>query len=587
MSSFFTTPASQKKRKRQDERGTANSKRRNLSSSNGTRPRSEQTARVRETSESISGSDSENDRPNPNVGYESESSEDEYQNETAAEKRLRLAEQYLENVRQEVDETGFDAAEIDKDLIAARLKEDVAESKGKAYRYIANDLNFEGATRTFFRADQIDITALACCRPYVYTVAKDMSIIKWEVPETAENSSLSNGNTGQRTNCTPARRPRKLAFSRGRKSSNKAYLGHTSQILCAAASSTGRFLATGGLDCRLVIWDVSSPDALKPVKVFTHHRDAVTGLAFRRGTNQLYSCSRDRTVKVWSLDELAYVETLFGHQDSVVSVASASREVCVSVGARDRTARLWKVGEETQLVFRGGGIHKDKNLPKSGLTVNGAHLLGGHDDWSDRTVNHAEGSMDVVAMIDDEMFVTGADDGSISLWSIHKKKPVSVVPLAHGVDPPMPLEEAFAEQDLASRVPPAPPGPRWITALATIPYSDIVLSGSWDGNIHAWKVSEDKRSLQIVAFVGQVIKNHASVNGDEIMSSKRIEGVITDIAAFETGQRGKEGVSIVASVSTEPRLGRWKRFAKRSTAVKFDVSRKQLSNGVDHTGQDA
>ena len=49
----------------------------------------------------------------------------------------------------------------------------------------------------------------------------------------------------------------------------------------------------------------------------------------------------------FSLDELAYVETLFGHQDEIVDIDALAQERCVSVGARDRTARLWKVVEET------------------------------------------------------------------------------------------------------------------------------------------------------------------------------------------------------------------------------------------------
>lgn len=135
------------------------------------------------------------------------------------------------------------------------------------------------------------------------------------------------------------------------------------------------------------------------LKVLKHHRAAVNGLVFRRGTNQLYSCSSDRTVKLWSLDELAYVETLFGHQDEVVGIAALNAERCVTVGARDRTARLWKIVDETQLVFRGGGgtggesrkTKKDKN---------------GVDRYE-------EGSIDTVAMIDDEYFVTGSDNGYV------------------------------------------------------------------------------------------------------------------------------------------------------------------------------
>jgi len=40
----------------------------------------------------------------------------------------------------------------------------------------------------------------------------------------------------------------------------------------------------------------------------------VTCLAFREGTHELFSGSLDRSVKLWSLDDMAYVDTLFGHQ---------------------------------------------------------------------------------------------------------------------------------------------------------------------------------------------------------------------------------------------------------------------------------
>ena len=113
----------------------------------------------------------------------------------------------------------------------------------------------------------------------------------------------------------------------------------------------------------------------------------------------MYSASKDRTIKTWSLDELAYVETLFGHQDEVVDLAALAKEQCLSVGARDRSARMWKVVEETQLVFRGGGIKS------SDRRKHHAHTVGGQDE--DLSKIYLEGSIDRVALIDEETFVTG------------------------------------------------------------------------------------------------------------------------------------------------------------------------------------
>src|SRR5204863_4908768 len=97
---------------------------------------------------------------------------------------------------------------------------------------------------------------------------------------------------------------------------------------------SGQFIATGGADRRLIVWDAEN---LVPLKTFTQHRDSVTGLSFTNRISsansgeQLFSSSFDRTIKTWSLSSgsHAYVETLFGHQDHVTSVTSMTTDQCV------------------------------------------------------------------------------------------------------------------------------------------------------------------------------------------------------------------------------------------------------------------
>ncbi|KAI9704296.1 MAG: pre-rRNA processing protein [Candelina mexicana] len=590
MPSFFTAPASQRKRKRNDTAAPA-AKKRSKIPTGARKPQKEIQLRA-SRDESISGSESEEEGRSPQgSGLEDggDSSGTDHDGETGAERRLRLAERYLENIKEEVDEVGYDAADIDRDLIAERLKEDVAETKGRLYRRIASGYSFSSATYARFRADTHSTAAVATCPPYVYTVSKDMTLIKWEIPEppsspesdSTRKTATLNG-TNSRKPAPSRRRPKRIACAKGNKNmvGDNTYQGHVDAILTVAASQDGRFVVTGGRDRRLIVWDAAE---LKPLRVFTQHRDSVTGVVFRRGTNQLYSSSKDRTIKLWSLNELAYVETLFGHQDEVTDIAALAQENCVSVGARDRTARLWKVVDETQLVFRGGGGEKkNKSLGTS----------------------FAEGSIDRVAMVDEEMFVTGSDNGSLSLWTIHKKKPIFTLPLAHGLDPPPPPEEASAEQEVPIE-PLSAPQPRWITALTTIPYSDLILSGSWDGQIRVWKISDDKRRIEAVETVGRAAEQSAhssSINGrivdadietpgggataplhEEAKIPAVIPGIINGIAIIERGDRGKDGIYIVAAVGSEHRLGRWIKKKGKSGAVGFEVSRTPLllkeSNG--------
>jgi ribosomal RNA-processing protein 9 len=566
MSSFFSIPSALKKRKR-TEAGEAPKKR--VATSKPTRE--PKPPRRAQRDESISGSEDESDGDgraaiDDEEADASSSSEGEGgEEETAAERRLRLAERYLENIREEVDEVGFDAEEIDRDLIAERLKEDAAESKGRMYRKLADELSFEAGSYSQFRNNSGPVTSVATCPPFAYTVTKDLYLTKWKLQDLPKDQFPQKKR--KMAPPPPRRKPTQVAWARGDKSKAKdnTYEGHVDAILTVAASQDGKFLVTGGKDRRIVVWDA---ETLKPLRVFTQHRAAVTGLAFRRGTNQLYSSSSDRTIKIWSLDELAYVETLFGHQDEVVDVAALAQERCISVGARDRTARLWKVVEETQLVFRGGGGEKRSKHGR------GSKLL--------------EGSMDRVAMIDEEMFITGGDSGGLSLWTMHKKKPIFTLPLAHGLDPPLEPEDVSAETHPDSSVVPEPQ-PRWITALTTIPYSDVILSGSWDGQVRAWRLSDDKKKIESLGVIGSsntpapLVNGHVNgINGSTEEHHPVIRGVINDLAVFERGDRGKDGLCVIAAVGKEHRLGRWQKVQGKNGAVVFEVSRaeKEKANGL-------
>lgn len=578
MSSFFTVPASQRKRKRTETTAT-NSK-----------ARPNRVARRTERDESISGSEEESEGDRDAGFFEapdsSETSDDEH--ETAAEKRLRLAERYLENIRHEVDEDGgFDAAEIDRDLIAERLKEDVAETKGKIYRNIADELDFTHASHALGKSGlQKAVTGCALRLPYAWTVSKDLVVEKWEIADPLVFNSHA---SSRPTNITPRRTPKRLLWRKGNKNKkgDKDYLGHTGEIISIAVSDSGRFLATGDKHARLIIWDA---DTLTPRKLFTRHRDAVTALSFRRGTEQLFSGGADRAVLVWAAAESAYIETLHGHEDAVIGLAGGletNQETCVSVGSRDRSARLWKVVEENQLVFRSGTNTRQKGLDKLRKGRFGAKTdsTDVHDEQQeDEDIVYAEGSVDCVSLLDAGLFVTGSDNGALSLWSVNRKKPLQIIPLAHGRDMPLPPEEMSANIDAQATAKPGPRLPRYITAIATVPFADLILTGSWDGWIRAWKVGSDKRSLEAVGKVGRIPLEDA--NEENASDVGPIRGIVNGLCVQERGDRGKDGLCIVAAVGKEPRLARWMSGKVPNSVYAFEVSRKAYVNGTNATTED-
>ena len=205
------------------------------------------------------------------------------------------------------------------------------------------------------------------------------------------------------------------------------------------------------------------------------------------------------------------------------------------------------------------------------------------DDDDDPPIAYAEGSMDCVAFLEAGIFVTGSDNGSLSLWSINKKKPVFTLPLAHGRDPRLSPEEMSADVDARTKAKPGPRLARYITAVTTVPFADLILTASWDGWVRAWKVSADKRAIEEVGPVGKVDLEkeerrkgvHAGHQDQEL-----VRGIVNGLSICERGDRGKDGFCVVAAVGKEHRLGRWVSKKGRNGIHIFEIQRKDLGPGA-------
>ena len=210
------------------------------------------------------------------------SDEDPYQsgseneNETPAEKRLRLAQMYLEGVKTSLADGEYDAAEIDRELISARLKQDVLEQSGKVHLFVAdlvcdNSFSFVLVTerkqydfevppislRT--RGHRFTVTTAVASEDgkFLYTAGKEGSITKWDLC------------TGKKLSTAYKKRSVK-----GKQKADPD--GHTDEIWTLALSSDGKYLASGGKDRLIGVWNVEGGDAISWVKGFTGHRDSIS-----------------------------------------------------------------------------------------------------------------------------------------------------------------------------------------------------------------------------------------------------------------------------------------------------------------------
>ncbi|PRW60889.1 transducin beta 3 isoform A [Chlorella sorokiniana] len=210
--------------------------------------------------------------------------------------------------------------------------------------------------------------------------------------------------------------------------------GHVSSVSCVAfARRGGKFLASGGADKLLKVWDISevSPDAEAPAKlrvtaaVAAHDKD-INAVAVAPNDSVICTGSQDRTAKVWRMPNLVLSLTLKGHKRGIWAVAFSPVDQAVATASGDKTVRLWSLADGSCLrTFEG---HQASVLRLDFLSAGTQLVSAGADGliklWSVRMsecVNTFDAHDDKVwaltlAGSSGDLLASGGGDGAIAVW---------------------------------------------------------------------------------------------------------------------------------------------------------------------------
>ncbi|MGI5422186.1 AAA family ATPase [Actinomadura luteofluorescens] len=297
--------------------------------------------------------------------------------------------------------------------------------------------------------------------------------------------------------------------------------GHRGPVRTAAVTLSGRLIATGGDDGTIRIWDAS--DGTLQARV-TAHQDIVHDLAWSRsaGRTFLLSCSSDRTIGLWSLNEAApddvsgdrfasddvheavawhsgsgrfataghdrtisvwdresrgVVDRLTGHEDWVVGLAWPPSGSFLASTSDDRTARVWNVQDRAEAVVLRGHTNWVDHVawsPDERRVVTGS-ADGTARVWDAATgellavLDAHEGRVSGVAWSPDgTMIATGSYDRTVRLWASRACTEIGVVGVHRGP----------------------------VVSVIWTPDSGTVVSASLDGTVRAWPSEVDMAALQ-------------------------------------------------------------------------------------------
>src|SRR5439155_11426186 len=114
--------------------------------------------------------------------------------------------------------------------------------------------------------------------------------------------------------------------------------GHSSRINCAVFGPDHRWLASGGADNTIRLWDVDSGHELRAL---IGHKNWIKSLAVSRNGELLASGSNDRTVKVWNVSSGRELLSLAGHEGPVEVVSFSPDDRWIISGSTDSTIKVW------------------------------------------------------------------------------------------------------------------------------------------------------------------------------------------------------------------------------------------------------
>lgn len=122
---------------------------------------------------------------------------------------------------------------------------------------------------------------------------------------------------------------------------------HTAPVLALAFSPNGKWLASGGLDRTVSLWNISKGDWSPIVNT---GRDAVLSLAFSPKQPILAIGTSGKTLILWDVDQNKEIRRFEAHADAISSVAFSQDGATIATASWDRSARLWDTATGAKLL---------------------------------------------------------------------------------------------------------------------------------------------------------------------------------------------------------------------------------------------
>jgi WD40 repeat-containing protein SMU1 len=113
---------------------------------------------------------------------------------------------------------------------------------------------------------------------------------------------------------------------------------HDDAVLCLGFTKDGEHLVSGGLDMRVMVWQIRTGKCLR--KFEQVHSKGITSVAFSKDGSQVLSASFDNTVKIHGLKSGKTLKTFKGHTSFVNSAIFTHDGLNIISASSDGSVRV-------------------------------------------------------------------------------------------------------------------------------------------------------------------------------------------------------------------------------------------------------
>ncbi|MEL7037630.1 MAG: sugar-binding protein [Cyanobacteria bacterium J06592_8] len=201
---------------------------------------------------------------------------------------------------------------------------------------------------------------------------------------------------------------------------------HIASVLTVSVSRNNEFIASGGDDGTIIIWNKDGKLLSSSENLLEAHNGNVWCVTFDPESQTIASAGEDKTIKLWSVKEgrLQFIRTIGTHDDEVKWVSFSPDGQQIASASKDKMVKLWS--RDGQLIQTLEG-HKNTVLSVS-FSLDGQRIASASEDNTIKLWNregkliqtledHTAAVWSVAFSPDSQKLVSASDDKTIKIWN--------------------------------------------------------------------------------------------------------------------------------------------------------------------------